>query len=381
MGCEKMLEQQVIARHGTAESGEDRRAGHEVKAIHNLSNEKGTNKLLTVSIAAYNAKSTLRQALDSCLTAGAERLEVIVVDDGSTDNTAQIVEEYIARRPEIFRLICQPNSGYGSAQMAALAQAQGKYFRTLDSDDWFDPEALAAFLDFLASCESDVVFTNYCTARNNRIQNLFYVCEGHEAGRIYTFDTLEQPKLDMEIHGLTFRTGMLHQAGIRLLPHCSYTDMAYTFLGMTAAQTLSFCPVTLYHYRLGRDGQSVSIKNYQKHFEDYVQVTEQILDVADKLPSDEKGMILSSRARDIAQYGIELLLRFAPESKVRQRLEAYDRDLCKKHPSIAKRMHNKNTRFLRTSRYMELSYRLANWNAERKTKPRKTGKAPKEKEK
>lgn len=376
-----MLEQQVIASHESAARRESCCAKHEAKAIHDLSSEKVTRKILTVSIAAYNAKATLPQALDSCLTAGAERLEVIVVDDGSTDNTAHIVEEYIARRPEIFRLIRQPNSGYGSAQMAALDQATGNYFRTLDSDDWFDPEALAALLDFLEACGSDVVFTNYCTVRNNRVQNLFTVCEGHTAGRIYTFDTLEQPKLDMEIHGLTFRTDMLREAGIHLLPHCSYTDMAYTFLGMTAAQTLSFCPVTLYHYRLGRDGQSVSIKSYQKHFEDYVQVTEQILDVADKLPADRKGTLLSVRARDIAQYGIELLLRFAPESTVRERLEAYDRALCKKHPAIAKRMHNKNTRLLRTSRYMELSYRLANWNAERKTKPRKAGKPPKDKTK
>lgn len=329
------------------------------------------NKILSVSIAAYNAEATLTKALDSCLAPGAEQMEVIIVDDGSTDGTEKVAEEYVEQWPDIFRLIRKTNGGYGSAQMAALAQASGRYFRTLDSDDWFDPDALTRVLSYLKDCTTDVVFTNYCTVRGNRIQETFEVCKGRKAGKIYTYDTLEQPAPDMEIHGLNCRTQMLQAAKIRLLPHCSYTDMAYTFLGMAAARTMSFCPENLYRYRLGRDGQSVSIESYQKHFEDYVKVTEQILDVADTLPEGAKGRILLARARDIAQYGIELLLRFPPDKKVQKRLEDYDRSLRTKHPRIAAQMHNKNTALLRYSRYTKLSYRLANWNAERKTEHNK----------
>lgn len=343
-------------------------AGVTSEMIPQIKNGNRRDKVLTVSIAAYNAKATLPKALDSCLVSGAERLEVIVVDDGSTDDTAHVAEEYAARWPEIFRVIRQPNGGYGSVQMTALAQAQGTYFRTLDSDDWFDPDALTKLLRYLETCSTDAVFTNYCTVRNNQIQDVFSVCEGHKEGYVYTYDTLEQPVLNMEIHALNCRTQMLRAAKIQLLPHCSYTDMAYTFLSMAAAQTISFCPVDLYHYRLGRDGQSVSIESYQKHFEDYVKVTEQILDAADLLPGGNKGKILRGRARDIAQYGIELLLRFEPDKKVRERLEAYDRSLRKKHPQISAKMYNKNTKMLRISQYMELSYRLASWNAERKIK-------------
>lgn len=317
----------------------------------NASVNSNKNKILTVSIAAYNAETTLTKALDSCLAPGAEQLEVIIVDDGSTDGTAKVAEEYVERWPEIFRLIRKTNSGYGSAQMSALAQATGRYFRTLDSDDWFDPDALTKVLAYLKDCTTDVVFTNYCTVRDNRIQKMFDVCKGRRAGRIYTYDTLEHPAPDMEIHGLNCRTKMLRAAKIQLLSHCSYTDMAYTFLAMAAARTMSFCPETLYRYRLGRDGQSVSIESYQKHFEDYAKVTEQILNVADTLPGGAKGQMLIARARDIAQYGIELLLRFAPEKKVQKRLEEYDRSLRTKHPRIAAQMHNKNTALLRYSRY------------------------------
>lgn len=65
--------------------------------------------------------------------------------------------------------------------------------------------------------------------------------------------------------------------------HCSYTDMGYTFVGMAAAQTICFVPVVLYQYRLGRDGQSVSMASYRAHTQDYIRVARILLDVAEPL--------------------------------------------------------------------------------------------------
>ena len=93
------------------------------------------------------------------------------------------------------------------------------------------------------------------------------------------------------------------------------------------------------------------------------------MDAADLLPGGNKGKILRGRARDIAQYGIELLLRFEPDKKVRERLEAYDRSLRKKHPQISAKMYNKNTIMLRNSRYC--LYGLLNIYAKVKTKHRR----------
>lgn len=311
----------------------------------------GPEKLLTISVAAYNGEKTLDRALKSCLEANSHLLEVIVVDDGSTDGTARIAEEYVARRPDCFRLIRQKNGGYGSTIIAALAQARGRYFRTLDCDDWFDPMALAGLLRYLESCSTDVVITNYCTVQEEQIRQQFLTCRGRKVSDVYTFDRLDGIPLDMEIHGMTMRTQMLRAAHLQLPGHCSYTDMAYTFFGLAAARTLSFCPVMLYYYRLGRDGQSVSLESYQKHFDDYAQVTELVLAAADSLSDDARGTQLKNRARDIAQYGIELLLRFPPSAEAKQRLVDYDTALCTRHPGIARRMKNKNTRLLRASGY------------------------------
>lgn len=323
-------------------------------------------KLLTVSVAAYNGEKTLDRALKSCLEAHSQLLEVIVVDDGSTDSTARIAEEYAARQPDCFRLIRQKNGGYGSTITAALAQARGRYFRTLDCDDWFDPMALAGLLRYLESCSADVVFTNYCTVREEQIQQEFLNCRGKKVSGTYTFDMLGNAPLDMEIHGMTMRTRMLRAAHLQLPGHCSYTDMAYTFFGLAAARTLGFCPVMLYYYRLGRDGQSVSLESYQKHFDDYEKVAGLVLAAADSLSDNARGKQLKDRARDIAQYGIELLLRFPPSAEAKRRLVDYDTALRTRYPNIAGRMTNKNTRLLRASRYG--IYRVAQHRAQGKIK-------------
>lgn len=310
------------------------------------------SKLLSVSVAAYNGQETLEKALSSCLVHQMDALEVIVVDDGSTDATLSIAQKFSERYPHVFKVIHQSNRGYGSTIEVALSQASGCYFRTLDCDDWFDTEALDALLCFLGTCEADIVFTNYRTVNPGGSGQTHDVCHGRESTGAILFDNLPPgDALDMEIHAVTFRTDMLHSAQMALPHHCHYTDLLYSFIGVAAAKTLCFFSVFLYNYRLGRDGQSVSLESYQAHFEDYRCVTEAILQRTRSLPADAHGAILLSRARDIAQYGIELLLRFPISKKTKSLLLQYDKFLRMHFPAVANMMHNKNTRLLRCSHY------------------------------
>ena len=98
-------------------------------------------KILSVSIASYNVEKILSQTLDSCLVPEImDKLEVIVVNDGSKDGTAAVAEEYVKKAPETFVLINKENGGYGSTVNAGIQAATGKYFRLLDGDDWFDKQ-------------------------------------------------------------------------------------------------------------------------------------------------------------------------------------------------------------------------------------------------
>ena len=130
-------------------------------------------KLLTVSVAAYNGAATLQKALESCLVAD-ERLQalldVIIIDDGSTDGTAALAQAFVQAHPGSFRLVSKVNGGYGSTLNTAVELASGRYFRTLDCDDWFDTNALQTLLRRLQNCTADAVYTNYRTVQETAVE-------------------------------------------------------------------------------------------------------------------------------------------------------------------------------------------------------------------
>ena len=98
-------------------------------------------ELVSVIIPAFNAASYIRQTLNSVLAQTYQALEVIVVDDGSTDSTGAIVEEF-AKKDARIQLVRQCNAGVGAARNTAIGKAHGKYIAPLDADDLFFPEKL-----------------------------------------------------------------------------------------------------------------------------------------------------------------------------------------------------------------------------------------------
>ena len=119
-------------------------------------------KILSVSIASYNVEKFIRKALDSCCVPEImDRLEVLVVNDGSTDSTLEIAREYEEKYPQTFRVIDKKNGGYGSTVNASIKAATGKYFRLLDGDDWFDRDGLVNFIEELTAAEEDMIVAQF----------------------------------------------------------------------------------------------------------------------------------------------------------------------------------------------------------------------------
>ena len=87
----------------------------------------------------------MRHCIESILPGG-EDVEILIVDDGSTDNTAAIADEYARKYPTIVRAIHQENGGHGEAVNAGIRNATGLYFKVVDSDDWLDTDALKKVL-------------------------------------------------------------------------------------------------------------------------------------------------------------------------------------------------------------------------------------------
>ena len=107
-------------------------------------------KLLTIAVPAYNMEKYLSRCLNSILLDGQQDyLEVILINDGSKDNTLAIAREYEKKYPDILTVVDKPNGGWGTAINKAIGLASGRYFKILDSDDWFDSKALVEFIELL----------------------------------------------------------------------------------------------------------------------------------------------------------------------------------------------------------------------------------------
>ena len=98
-------------------------------------------KLLSIAIPCYNSEAYMENCIKSLLPGGDE-VEILVIDDGSKDRTAEIADEYQEKYPGIVRAIHQPNLGHGGAVNTGIHHAQGLYFQVVDSDDWVHEETV-----------------------------------------------------------------------------------------------------------------------------------------------------------------------------------------------------------------------------------------------
>ena len=132
--------------------------------VHTTRKVSEMEKILSVIIPSYNCSQFLDKGIPTFLDpAVLDSLDIIIVNDGSTDDTAAAAEKYCRRFPDSIRLINQENKGHGGALNTGCAAAVGKYLRVVDADDWVETQNLKPFVEFLRSCESDVVLTDYDT--------------------------------------------------------------------------------------------------------------------------------------------------------------------------------------------------------------------------
>ena len=124
--------------------------------------------LVSVIVPVYNVENYLRQCLNSITGQTLKNIEIICVDDSSTDGSKRILEEY-AKKDERVKIITQPNKGAGAARNNGLSVAKGKYLSFLDSDDFFEPDMLEhAYNKAEEDCADFVVFKSdqYYTDEN-----------------------------------------------------------------------------------------------------------------------------------------------------------------------------------------------------------------------
>lgn len=233
-------------------------------------------KILSVSVAAYNLESMIRQCLDSFIRPEIlEKVEVLVTDDGSKDQTREIVAEYEKKYPGSFKLIVQKNAGPGSTVNSGLAHATGKYFRMVDGDDWVNTNEMEAYLTYLEEHDTDMVCTSYCCVDHETGEKRLEMLKTDMMDREIQFEQVAKD-LFLAMHNVTYKTSILKENGIRL-DNGFYTDLEYLLFPTPYIHTVAFLSQTIYMYRVSLSTQSMNIKSLQKNVQMHRNVLEHLL--------------------------------------------------------------------------------------------------------
>lgn len=226
------------------------------------------DKILSVIIPSYNSKPYLDKCLGSLVCDVMDKLDIIVVNDGSTDGCEKICEEYIAKYPQSVSLINKENGGHGSALNAGSKQAVGKYMKALDADDWFLTENLPHFIAELEKAEADVVLTCHHTIDISSGEVKNWRCYPEQFGKEYTMsEVMSQWKnfdRSLTFHGITYRTDFYKENCIELSEKVFYEDHEYATFPCCRARTVLPLDLFIYEYRIGDVSQSVSAENQLK---------------------------------------------------------------------------------------------------------------------
>lgn len=226
------------------------------------------NPLISVIVPVYNAEEYLPACLDSILNQDLREIEIIVIDDGSTDESGKIADRYAAEDPRI-RVIHQENAHLSASRNAGMQLAIGEYIAFIDADDWIETDMFSSMYKVAQREKSDVVICSV-TLEFTKDNSVYFEKVGQEyterdTGHFYSlFIELSQLHLFNYAWNKIYRTQMLRDCMLSFQVEAPFEDIAFNLQVLKVIQVISVLPGTYYHY-IHRDVQTI-LSSYRPRF-------------------------------------------------------------------------------------------------------------------
>ena len=240
-------------------------------------------KLLSFAVPCYNSEAYMEKCIESLLPGGKD-VEILIVDDGSSDRTAEIADAYAERYPGIIRAIHQPNGGHGAAVNTGLKNAAGIYFKVVDSDDWLDRDSYLRVLKRLRTLIKlntlpDMFLANYVYEKEGSKHKKVMRQKGFPKEKMFGWDDVGHLAKGHYIlmHSVIYRTQMLHDCGLQLPEHTFYVDNIYVYKPLPYVNNMYYMDVDLYRYYIGREDQSVNEQTMIRRIDQQIRVNKRQL--------------------------------------------------------------------------------------------------------
>ncbi|MBQ8474588.1 MAG: glycosyltransferase [Clostridia bacterium] len=317
--------------------------------------EKAESKILSIIIPSYNVSTYLYHGVFTMVEhSNGHKMEIIIVNDGSKDNTVEVAKKLQARYSEdVIKIIDKPNGGHGSTINEGLKIATGKYIRIIDGDDWVNTEDMCKLIDELETETADIVVTDYC----EDIATTDIIIER----KPYTF---MQPKMHYNFDDLcydgygfvswgpilataNFRKEVLKDS-FKLTEKSFYIDMEFDAFSIEKAKTMTYYPLDIYRYFIGRIDQSISENSYKRNYAQHENVIFNLINYykTAKISDAKKRYILNKLIMPMIVAHYVILINYWKSGK---KYIAFERRLSKypdiyNNPLIAtgmKKLHRK----------------------------------------
>lgn len=312
--------------------------------------EEMETKVLSIIVPTYKAEQFLDKGLSSFILDDGlmDKLEVIVVDDGTPDNSVEVAKKYISRYPGTFRVLSKKNGGHGSAINAGIQVAEGKYFQVVDADDWVDTDVLSDTVEMLEKNDADAFIHAHRTydISTDQIEHKHVRCP--DGSKQYNLEQMmsfwDDIYWGLTFHGVLYNTEFYRQLGYSLIEGVYYEDQEYSTIPLAFAQKIRIYDGELYVYRIGDINQSVSTKSLIKRLPDLEQVIIRLAQgcsLKEKFAAGGERYWLKKLTKCVTDY-YHVALIINPDKRAgRERVKELNRKLRGEYPWLYDMCHAK----------------------------------------
>ncbi len=210
---------------------------------------------ISIIVPNYNTEAYLPRCLDSLMAQTYNDIEILVIDDGSTDNSFQIMQTYAQKDPRI-KIFSQKNAGAAAARNIGLENATGKYIMFCDSDDWYEPNMCAVMYDLIEQEKTDAVCC-HCSFEYEENLSAFEkesrVTDGYfnlKKEGIFKMNNDVILSTNVLLWNKIWRRDLIEKYHIRFPSGYEHEDDAFWYMYSFVAQSIYFTKQSLYHYFL-----------------------------------------------------------------------------------------------------------------------------------
>jgi len=301
-------------------------------------------KVLSIIIPSYNSEGYLARCLDS-LNLHDDRLEVLIINDGSSDRTKEIADDFQKEYPSTVKAIHQENKGHGGAVNTGIANASGLYIKILDSDDKLDKIALMKILDIITnnlgeSDNVDMYISNFVYDKVGKtIKKKMIYSNAFPENKIFSWEESSKLKLGQYIlmHSVIYRAKLLRDCSLLLPEHTFYVDNIFIFYPLPYVKKLYYINEDFYYYFIGRNDQSVNETVMMKRISQQLFVNKYMIDffASCSIKSENLRKYMISYLGTIMAVSSILLLKINTAESLSQKDELWNY-LKQKDPKIYK---------------------------------------------